>query len=185
MVRDRSGTGTLFARLAWLLWGDKQLDAAEEAASRAINLFSEQGNQFHVCQSHRALGDIYHSKGEWERAIYHLEAALGIPSSFNWRAQLFWIRHTLARLSFGQDKFGDAHAHVELAKSHAVDNAYHLGLTMELQANFWCQQHQFEEAKSEGLRAAESFGKLGAANDLERCRELLQRIEQELKNPVV
>ena len=118
-----------------------------------------------------------------ERAIYHLEAALGIAFSFNWHAQLFWIRHTLARLYFGQDKFGDARTHGELAKSHAVDNAYHLGLTMEQQADFLYQQQQFEEAKSEVLRAAESFGKLGAADNLERYRELLQRIEQEMKNP--
>jgi len=170
--------------LAWLLLEDKQLDAAEEAASRAINLFSEQGNQFQICQSHRVLGEIYRSKGEEEKAIYHFEATLGIASSFNWHHSLFWVLHALARLSFDRGKFDEAHAHVERAKVHVVNSAYPLGRAMELQAGFWYRQRRFEEARSEVLRAAEGFGKLGAASDLERCRELLQRIEREIENPV-
>jgi len=169
--------------LAQLLYEDKQLDAAEEAASRAINL-QEQGDQFLVCQSHRILGNIYHSKGEQEKAIYHFEAALEIASSFNWHNELCWVRYSLARLSFGQGKFDAAHAHVELAKSYAVDNPYSLGRTMGLQADFWYRQHRFKAAKPEALRAAEVYEKLGAARDLEWCRELLQRIEQKMENSV-
>jgi len=162
---------------------DKQLDAAEETGSRAIDLFLEEGDQFQVCQSHRLLGHIYYSKDEEEKAIYHYEAALGIASSFNWHDQLFWVHHALAKLFSDQDKFDNAHAHVELAKSHTVDNAYayFLGRIMELQAGFWHRQHQFEEARSEVLGAAEVYEKLGATRDLEDCRELLQRIEQEMK----
>jgi len=178
-----AGQARCLGNLACLLWECKQLDAAEEAGSRAINLFSEQGDQFQVCQCHRVLGDIYYSKGELEKAVHHFEAALGIASSFNWHFQLFWVRYALARLSFNQRKFDDADAHIERAKLHAVDNAYFLGHVMVLQASFWYRRHQFEEAKSEVLRAAELYEKLGAANDLERCREHLQRIEQEMKNP--
>ena len=36
-------------QLSWLLYGDKQLDAAEEAALRAIDL-SNKGNQFPACK---------------------------------------------------------------------------------------------------------------------------------------
>jgi len=155
-----------------------------KAGHRAINLFSKKGNQHQVCQSHRLLGHIHCSTGEQEKAVYHFEAALGIASSYNWHFQLFWVRYALARLSFNQGKFDNAHAHVGLAKVHVVDNTYFLGRTMELQAGFWYCQHQFEAAKSEILRAAEVYGKLKAAGGLERCKELLQQIEQGMKNPV-
>ena len=47
--------------LAWVLYDDKQLDAAEEAASRAIRLLSEKGQEFRICDSHTFLGLIYQS----------------------------------------------------------------------------------------------------------------------------
>ena len=50
--------------LALLLCSDEQLDAAEEAAaSRAIDLLPEKGEQPPVSQSHRVLGSIYRSRG--------------------------------------------------------------------------------------------------------------------------
>ena len=168
--------------LAWLLWGDEQFDAAEEAASRAIDLIPERGEQFIACESHRVLGKIYRSKGEREKAINHFEAALGLASSFGWHDLLFWIHYSLAMLFFDEDGFSDAHAHVERAKSHAVDNAYFLGRAMELQAIFWYKQHRFEEAKSEVLRAAVVYEKVGAATGTECCRRLLQDIQNELNS---
>jgi len=108
--------------LAWLFYDDNQLDAAEEAASRAIKLLSEKGEQFLVHGYHHVLGKIYCSKGKREKAIYHFEVALGISSSFNWHDSLFCVHYDLALLFFGEDGFDDAHAHVERAKSHAVDN---------------------------------------------------------------
>jgi len=168
--------------LARLLWGDKQFDAAEEAASRAIDLLLEKGKQYLVCDSHRVLGGIHQSKGEREKAIYHFEAALGIASRFDWHSLLFWVHYSLALLFSDEDRFGDAHAHVERAKSHAVDNAYYLGRAMECQAGFWYKQHRFEEAKSEVLRAAVAYEKAGAAMDLEYCRRLLQGIQKELNS---
>ena len=163
--------------LASLLCSDKQFNAAEEAASRAINLFSEQGNQYQVCGSHRVLGDIYRSKGERDKAIHHFEAALEIASSFNWHFELIQVHCSLAWLSFDQDKFDDAHAHIERAKVHADNDPYSLGHMMLLQACFWYRRHQLEEAKSEVLRAVQVFEKLGAAEDLERCRGYLQELE--------
>ena len=49
----------------------------------------------------------------------------------------------------------------------------------ELQAGIWCKERRLEEAKSEALDAASNFAKIGATEDVERCRELLQKIEQE------
>ena len=136
-------------QLAQLFSSDRQPDAAEEAASKAMDLFSDKGNQFGVCECSRILGNICHSRGETEKAINHFEAALGITSSFNWHDHLFWIHHSLAELFFGENKFGDAHAHIGSVKSHATNRPYDVGRAMELQARFWYQQRVLEGAKSE------------------------------------
>ena len=163
--------------LAVLLHGDQQLDAAEEAASLAIDLLPEKGKEFLACDTQRVLGDIYHSKGEREKAIYHLEAALANASPFNWQDQLSCINYTLAVLFLDGGEFDSAHTHIQQAKSHAAENVYYLGRAMELQAITWYRQSRLEEAKSELLRAYETYEKLGAATDAEDCRALLQEIE--------
>ena len=167
--------------LARLLCSDEQLDAAEEAASRAIELFPDEGEEFRVCRCHRVLGDINYSKGEMEKAIDHFETALGIASSSNWHDQQFWILRSLAQLCFAQDRFDDAHTYIERAKSNTTNDPYCMGRAMSLQARFWYQEYRFEEAKSEALRAADVYEKLGAVKDLEACRDLLQDIETEME----
>jgi len=169
--------------LAWLLHDDQQLDAAEEAASHAIDL--SENDQFDVCNCHRVLGRIYYSKSEGKKAKSHFEAALGIASSFGWHGELFWTHYDLARLFSFQDRIDDANAHVELAKSHAINDTYYLGRAMGLQTAFWCMQLRLEEAKIEALRAVEVFEKLGAAKDAEDCRELLLVIDAETNGWVV
>ena len=170
--------------LARLLDSDGQFDAAEGAASRAIGLLPETGQQFHVCRSHRTLGNIYRSKGDTKKAIHHFEIALGIASLFNWHDLLFWLHYDLAWLFRGEGKFDDAHAHLGRAKSHTASSAYSLGLAVELQARVLYKQHRLEEAKSEVLRAADVYEKLGAAKDVEDCRRLLRNIEKKLGAPV-
>ena len=135
--------------LAWLLKNDKQLDTAEEATSRMINLLPEKGNQFLVCTSHHVLSYIYQSKGEMEKAIHQFEVALRIMSSFNWDNLLFWAHASLVGLFHNEDRFDDTQAHLEHAKSHAVNSTYFLGQAMELQAMFWHKQHRVREARSE------------------------------------
>jgi hypothetical protein len=66
--------------LAYALRSDNQFDSAGEAASRGINLLSERGEEFRLCQGHRVLGDIYQSKGMTENAIHHLDVTLRIAS---------------------------------------------------------------------------------------------------------
>jgi tetratricopeptide (TPR) repeat protein len=163
--------------LAWLLYDDEQLDAAEEAASRSITLLPD-SEQFMVCQGHRILGNICRSKGETEKAINHLETALGTASSFNWSNEMFWIFFSLAELFREHSRFDEANVHVERAKSHTGSDAYVLGRATELQARIWYEQGRFEEAKSEALCAADVYGKIGAAKDVEDCRVLLQDIEE-------
>ena len=75
---DRAETLT---DLDWLLHGDGQLDAADGAASRAIDLPPPDGEQLRVCRCHRVLGYIFDSKGETEKDVHHLEIALRIASA--------------------------------------------------------------------------------------------------------
>ena len=161
-----------------------QLDAAEEAALRAIDLLSDKGNQFEVCDFHYHLGNICCSRGETEKAINRFEKGLGIASTFNWHGRLSGINYSMAELFLGENRFDDAHAHAERAKSHATNSPYHLGRGMEMQARIWYEEGRLEEAKSEALRAASGFEKMGAVKEVEICRSILRDIEQKMKDPV-
>ena len=181
---DTGGQANCLISLACLFESDEQLDAAEEAGLRAIDLLQEKGEQHRVCQSHRALGVIYESKGEIEKAIHHNELAIEIASPFNWHNQLFWVHYRLAQLFCNQGRSDAAQTHIEHAKSHTDNDAYCLGRATEGQAWIWYDQHRLEEARSEALRTVDIYEKLGAAKDLESCRTLLRYIEKELNTAV-
>ena len=158
----------------------EQLDTAEEAASHAISLFSENGEQHRLCGSHRILGDIYRPKGETEKAIHHSKVALRITPSFDCHEEPFWVHYRLAGLFYDEGRFDDANTHIERAKSHAVNSTYNLGYAMEMQAKIWRKQHRLEEARSEVLRSADVYETLGAAKDVEDCGTLLRDIQNGL-----
>ncbi|KAF9783190.1 hypothetical protein BJ322DRAFT_1110074 [Thelephora terrestris] len=179
--RDMFNQAECLNQLASLLLEDKQLDGAENTASRAINLLPEKGQEFLLCGTHRTLGRIYCDKGEKEKALDQFETALRIASRFNWQSLLFWIHFGMAELFSSEGEFGTANTHVQQAKSHAVDDAYNLGCAIELQARLRLRQHRLEEARSEVLAALEIYERLGAAKDAGDCRELLQVIEQAIE----
>ena len=166
--------------LTFLLCDDRPLDAA----SCATNLIGENGDQFQLCEAHRALGRIHRSKGETEKAISHFKAALEIATPSNWHNTQFWDHYSLAELFCDDGRFEDAQAHIEHAKPYAVDGPYYLAHMMWLQAIVRRKQHRLEEARSEVLRAADGFKKLEDAGDMELCMELLQEIQEELDAPV-
>ena len=176
LTRDAVRRGESLLDLASLSYDDNRLDDAEEAASQALEVLPESGQEFRVCRAHRVIGNVYRSMGEREVAIYHLEMALGIASPFNWNHQLFWIHHALAILHRDEDEFDDANAHVEQAQSHAVNNSYNLGCAFLLRAQIYHRQRRPEDSTSEVLRALEIFQKLGAPRDLEVCGGLLRDI---------
>ena len=178
----KSGQAKTLQRLASLLYEDGQLDAAAEAASRLVNLPTK-GDQFTLCDCYRLLGRICRSRGETEKAINHFEKALGIASSSDWNDLLFWIHYDLVELFLNNDRFDDAQAAIERAKSHVVNSPNLLGRAMQLQARVWYRQRRFKEAKSEALRAAYVYEKLGAARSLEVCRGLLRNIDEKMKEP--
>ena len=182
---DMVGQVRCLSSLAALLRSNNQLDAAQEAASRAIALLAEKGEKFLLCESHHALGNIYRSKGDTEKAIDHFEVARGIATSFDWRDRLSLVHCDLARLFQDDCGFDDAQAHIECAKSYAVNHTYYLGRATRLQAGLWYKQRRLEEARSEALCAVDVFERLGAAKDLRKCRALLRLIEGEMGNPVV
>jgi len=166
-IAVRIGSSSWQARflmsLAYLCHWDKQLDEAEEAASRAIQLFPKNGLEFRVCRAHRILGDIHLSKGEREKAIHQLKASLEIASTFHWRIQLFSVNFSLAKLFLNEDKFTDAQAHIEQAKLHAGEGTYDLSLAMMTQCVIWFRQRRLEDARDEALGALDIIEKLGAA----------------------
>ena len=171
---ETEGQAEFLIELGLLFRELKQLDAAEEAASRAIHLLAETDNQFLVCESHKVLGDVYQSKGKIGKAVHHYEAALEIASSFDWHTQLFAIHTFLAMLFGDEGRIDSADVHAEHAKSYAVNNPYTLGQAMFLQAAIRMQQHKLEEAMSEFLRAAEIFEKLGFSEGVDRCKVVIQ-----------
>ena len=170
--------GECLNNLAWLFYEDKLLEAAKEAAFRSFGLLPEKGHEYQVCRSRRLLGHIYRSEGKREKAISHFEEAIAIVSLFNWHDQLFWSHYSLAEISVDRCGIESAHTHIEQAKSHAVNDAYNLTRTVRLQALVWYQQCRFKHAESEALHASEIYEKLGAAEDLEACRKLLQDIKR-------
>jgi len=171
--------------LSWLFFDTKQLAAAEEAASQAIDidLQGDEG-QIQASRHHRLLGEICAAKGETEKAIGHFETALRIASSFNWHYGQFWNHLSLAKLFSDKERFDQAHAQIEHSKSHAANDPYRLGLATEMYARILRREGRFEEAKYEASSAADVFGKLEAAMDVENCRELLGLIEEEMKTAV-
>ena len=164
------------AILAGLLRQKKQLDAAEEAALHAIELLPEEGEPIRVYICHRALGTIYESKGETEKALHQYEIALGIASTLKDVEALFWVHSVLAQLFTKQGRLGDAQIHIEHAKTFASNSTYHLACASQQQAELWYMQGMFGKARSGALAALDVFEKLGS-NDVETARQLLQDID--------
>ena len=177
-LNHTSGQAVSWYQLAPLLYYNNELGAAEEAALRAIDLHSDEGDKSLVCECYRVLGQVCHSRGETEKAIGQFETALGIASTLSRHDHLFWNNYSLAELFFSENMFDDAHAYVECAKSHAINSSYLLGRAMGLQANFWYKECRFEEAKSEALRAIDVYEGVGATDGVESC---IRDIEDEMK----
>jgi len=68
---DRVVQVQCLAVLARLFRKGEQIDAAE-VASRATCLIPEEGEEYRLRRSHRALADVYQSKGKTGKSIHHL-----------------------------------------------------------------------------------------------------------------
>ena len=172
-VGDKEKQASCSMALALLLRQDEQLDAAEEAASRTIDL-SE--NQLPLCQSHTLLGEIHQSKGNTEKAIHHLETALRFASLLGSGTQLSVVHLSLADLYAKEGKFTDAHAHIEHAKPHVGNDMLLLGRVFFGRACVLFEQRRSEEAKQELLHTIAVFEKLGATDFAEKARGILNTL---------
>ena len=181
-IGDASNQARCLNDLAWLLFSNEQLDAAEHTASRAIELLPEKGGESDTCQLHRLLGKIHKSKGQKEKAIHHFQTALEIASPINLDGEIFWNHCNIAGLFLDEDKFDDANAHIERAKSHSTNNPYELARGMKLQAEIWYREGRLGEAKSEALHALEVYEKLGVAKDTGYCRDFLRKVEEAMES---
>ena len=169
--------------LALSLRADKQLDEAEEAATRAMALMNlpENHDHFELPQCHKTLGYIHQSKGDREKAVRHFEESLRIASSLGSRGQLSKTHLALADLYFEEDKLDDAYAHAAHAKSHAGDDMLLLGSAGLLSAHALYKQNRPKEGKPEALRALAVFEKLGATDLMGIARRVLEMIEEKIK----
>ena len=196
---DVGGLAQSLYSLALVLDADSRWGSARAAASLAVKFHMANNDYFGVCRSKHLLGNIYHSTGKNNKARKHLGkslefgsvdeepaigAALEIASSCNWRDQLSSIHHSLAWLSFDKGEFEDVHAHIEYAKSHAVNDKYKLGHGMEAQAYFLCVQRRFKEAHSEALRCIGVYKQLGVKHALQRCEQTLGQIQSAMDGRV-
>jgi tetratricopeptide (TPR) repeat protein len=178
-INDTTGQAQSLNSLAWVLSDDKQLDAAQEAASRAIDLISEKGQEYLACSLHRVLAYIHRYKGEKERAIHHLKITLAIASPFHWHHELFWAHFGLANLCCDEGELDNADAHIEQAKPHAAHNTYNLARLVRARAHIRYQEHRPEDAKLEALHALEIFEKLGAVEDAGICKGFLHQVDEQ------
>ena len=174
------GQAQVLEQLVRLLHSDGQLDDAETAASQLIATLPDDPRPDAPCRSHSLLGEIYRSKGETEKAIDHFKTALDFASRLNWHTDASRNHHDLALIYSDQDRFDDAHAHINQVKLYSINDPYNLGRAMELQAECWYRESRYEEAKAECLRAIELFGNLGVTQKVEKCRKLLHRIRESM-----
>jgi tetratricopeptide (TPR) repeat protein len=177
-VNDVIGQALCLNDLAWLLFNDKQLDAAEDAASRAISLFPTTCQDIFVGRLIRILGSIYQSKKETEKAIRHFERALEIAFAFGLHDDLFWTHCSLAELFLDEKEFNEAHLRIYRAKLHSLGDPYKLGCAMFIQATVLFEQGRLEDAKWEASQALDIFEKLGAERNAENCWGFLQMVSQ-------
>ena len=184
-LNNTPGQANSLLQLALLFVEDDQVDAAEEAASRAINLFSGEPRQSQIYQHHHILGHISHSRGEMDAAFGHLDRALRVASSLNSHSHRSTpILHCLVQLLLKEGRLDDARVHLERLKSHGVNNIFSMGLVAIIEVCALRQQGRFEEAESEVSRVLGVCEKMGVSADfLERCKGFLREVEDKTKNP--
>ena len=173
------GQADSLVKLAQSLRQVGQLDAAEEALSRAITL-APKNNQSLLNYCHYTLGGIYNSKGRQEKAIEHFEISLRIASSLDWHHNAFLSYKRLVELFCQVDRFDDANSHLERSRRHATSSPLNSAELIELQGLICAYQGRTEEAEVHISRAIDAFEELGATSYAERCRGLIQITKQYL-----
>jgi len=180
-LNDTEGQENSLRCLALLLAKDGQVDAAEDAASRAIKLSSDEPG---LCQHHHALAHIYSARGEMEAAISHFKTALGIATSIDLWAIGASVLRCLVQTLLKGGRLDGAQVHLERLKSDGANNLFSLGLAAAVEVCVWRRQGRFEEAEAEVSRIFCLFEEVGApAEFLEFCQGFLREVEGKMNNP--
>ena len=167
------------SQLALCLLRNKQVDTAEENASHAITLLPGNSKQIIVFRCHFTLGRVCKQKGNHQKTIEHFREALKIATCRNWPAQAFFMHTHLVAEFADEGRFGDANAHLDRAKLHAVNIGGTLAQVIGMQAYIFFRQRRFGKAKSEGLRAAKAFEKVGNTLLAKSYREFYNSAEMD------
>ena len=172
---DKVGQADTLQHLALLFVEVKQVNAAEEAASHAINLLpNEPGDSTH-CEHHHILAHICESRGESEEAISHFEKALGIPSSAEKQMKNLYC---FSRLLLDEEWLCYAQACLNQIKSCDTYDPHPPSGAEIRQAYILFVQGRFEEAKFQLLHIVGENEKVGGSpKSIEECKVLLQVIE--------
>ena len=169
-------------RLAFFSIENGQVDAAEEAASRAINLSSGGPSQAQLSDHHYALGHICQRRGKTEAAIDHYVKAIEMARPLNSKVKLRRVIPSLMELLIEEERFDDAQVYLEQLKPDLVGGPVHQGMAMLGQAQIWYHQGKLEEARSKLLRSIDLFEGFGTPPDhVGKIKEVLQEVEMEMK----
>ena len=173
-------------RLALLLAEDDQADAAEVAASRAIDLSLGKPTQSQAVNHHNILSHICHSRGDTEAAINHLKTALGTTPLLGSQDGQTAIFRRLLTLLIAEERFDDAQVQLERFKSKIVNDPRNLGLAMVIQGRVWFLQNKLEEARSELSCALDLYEKIGLSGGFlwHDAKSGLEEIERKMNSRV-
>jgi len=178
---DRVGQVDSLQCLALSLVHDNQVDAAEEAASRAIDLFPDGLSLSQLRVHHHILGHICCCRGDTEAAIDHYMKTTGVVRSLNSQDSQTGILPCFLGLLLDEKRLDDTQIHLEQFKSHASNNLLEQGVAMVVQAGIWYQQGKFEEARSEISRAIDAFEEIGnPGNIVGKMKETRREAEEEI-----
>jgi len=106
----------------FLLHNSGKYDAAEEAVSRAMDLFLKQGEQYPLCECHVFLETYIGQRPERESH----RPFPGSPRycwSFRLARRAIWNYHGLAWLFLSEARFDDAQSHIQRARPHAIETS--------------------------------------------------------------
>ena len=89
----------------------------------------------------------------------------------------------MAKVFFREGRFDTAHAYIEQAKPHAVNDAYLLARASALQAKVWKERSMFADAKPEASRALDVFESSGLWAMLRTLGGFSSRLARAIRPP--
>ena len=164
--------------LASLFIEDNQVNAAEEATSRAVIISLDEPSKSQLREHYLILGHMCRRRGETGAANGHYMKALGIARSLNQQGEQLVTILSLVTLLVETERFDDALVHLDHLKLDVANNPRYVGVVMQAQARVLLYQGKLEEARSEMLRTIGLYEGIGvSAGYMDDSKKFLQEIE--------